>query len=335
MPQTFPHGYALLVGIGTTAYSPWSLPVTVKDMQAVRRVLTDPALCGYPDDDSHVRLLYDRAATRAAILDGLAWLKAQATADSEATAVVLYSGHGWLDQGTGRYYLIPHDVKPHDLPRSALAGEDFTAALREVKARRLLVVIDGCHAQGMATSKKAAKPLELPVGLAQVAPTEAKGLMEGLKHGEGRAVLTSSRGSQKSWVRSDGKLSVFTHHLLEALQGGGNRPGDTEVRLSNLMGHLGRSVPVSARQMHNAEQVPFFDTASEDFPVALLLGGKGLPAGGWEAAKSEAERAIHRVVNITASGERAAAVGKMTGGTVNTGDQGMPGVTARKKGHRG
>jgi hypothetical protein len=87
-------------------------------------------------------------------------------------------------------------VKPHDIAGSALAGEDFTAALREVKARRLLVVIDSCHAQGMAMSKDAAAPLDLPSGLAQTAATEGKGLLEALKQWEGRAVFTSSRGQQ-------------------------------------------------------------------------------------------------------------------------------------------
>jgi hypothetical protein len=66
MVQTFSHGYALLIGVGAAAYAPWSLPVTVKDVQAVRSVLTDPALCGYSDDDQHVRLLHDHSATRAA-----------------------------------------------------------------------------------------------------------------------------------------------------------------------------------------------------------------------------------------------------------------------------
>ena len=323
MAQTFPHAYALLVGIGTTAnYSPWSLPVTVSDVQAVRKVLTDPALCGYSDDNDHVQLLHDQAATRAAILDGLAWLKDRAAADPEATAVVYYSGHGWINQSNGRYYLIPHDVKPHNIPGSALLADDFTTALREVKARRLLVVIDSCHAQGMATSKESAALLDLPPGLSQAAATEGKGLLAALKQGEGRAVFTASRGHQLSWVRSDGSLSVFTHHLLEALQGAGNKPGDTEVRLSNLMGHLGRTVPATARQMHSADQVPFFDTASEDFPVALLKGGKGLPAGGWDEAKPAAEEAIRQVVNVVASGERAVAVGgSVTGGTIITGDR--------------
>jgi hypothetical protein len=84
----FPHGYALLVGVGATAHSPWSLPVTVKDVQAVLAVLTDPSLCGYPGDDKHVRLLHNHAATCAALLGGLAWLKDKAATDAEATAVV-------------------------------------------------------------------------------------------------------------------------------------------------------------------------------------------------------------------------------------------------------
>jgi uncharacterized caspase-like protein len=331
MSHTFSHGYALLIGVGEAVYTQWSLPVTVRDVQAVRAVLIDPALCGYPNDDKHVRLLRDQSATRAAILEGLAWLKDQAAADPEATAVVYYSGHGWLDQVSGHYYLVPHDVEPFDLQRSALAGEDFTRALREVRARRLLVIIDSCHAQGVATSKEAAQPVKLPSGLIQVAATECKGLLEALKRGEGRAVFTSSRGHQISWIRADGSLSVFTHHFLEALQGGGAKVGDTAVRLSDLMGHLSKTVPASAQQMHSAEQVPFFDTATEDFPVALLRGGKGLPGGGWEAAKPEAEAAIRRVINVVASGERSVAVGAMQGGVIMTGDQGDPGRSAGPK----
>ena len=75
MPNGFTHGYALLVGVGESAYPAWSLPVTVKDIQAIRSILIDPNLCAYPGDDRHIRLIHDKTATRAAILDGLAWLK--------------------------------------------------------------------------------------------------------------------------------------------------------------------------------------------------------------------------------------------------------------------
>jgi hypothetical protein len=94
--RQFAHGYALLIGVGEGAYAPWSLPVAVRDMQALQSVLTDPGLCGSPAD--HIRLLHDADATRQVILDGLAWLAGQAVADGDATAVVYFSGHGWLDE---------------------------------------------------------------------------------------------------------------------------------------------------------------------------------------------------------------------------------------------
>ncbi|WP_162495856.1 MULTISPECIES: transposase [Caldilinea] len=67
--------------------------------KALRGVLADPALCGYPAD--HIHLLHDEGATRQAILDGLAWLAEQAAADPDATAVVFYSGHGWREGARG------------------------------------------------------------------------------------------------------------------------------------------------------------------------------------------------------------------------------------------
>ena len=320
MPNAFTQGYALLVGVGESAYPAWSLPVTVKDIQAIRSILTDPNLCAYPGGDRHIRQIHDKTATKAAIVDGLAWLKAQAAADPDATAVVFYSGHGWLDQSTDQYYLIPHDVEPYDVANSALPAQEFRDALREIKAKRLLVMIDCCHAEGMAAAKKGPAAIKLPPGLVQTAPP--KGLVEQLKQGEGRAVFTSSRGQQLSWIRPDGSLSVYTHHLIEALQGAGNKPGDTVVHLSNLMNHLGKAVPESARTLYQAEQVPFFDTAAEDFAVAMLRGGKGLSQEGWEGVKQEAAETIRHVVNVLASGERAVAIGgNVSGGTIITGDQ--------------
>jgi hypothetical protein len=332
MTQRFNHGYALLIGVGSTKYPDWSLPVTVKDAQTLQRALTNPDLCAYPAGAEHVRLLHDGQATQAAILEGLAWLGERTTADPEATAVVYYSGHGWLDESTERYYLIPHDIRPFDIPGSALAAEAFTEGLRALPARRLLVIIDSCHAEGMATAKEPQSTDLPPAWQKRALP---KGLVAALKEGEGRAVFTASRGSQRSWVRPDGTLSLYTYHLLEALQGAGNRPGTQVVRVSNLMNHLGQAVPQSARTLCQAEQRPFFDTATEDFPIALLRGGKGLPAAGWQAVQPEAEATIETLYQATlhgdgaiAQGEGATAVGAggvhvggNVGGDVNTGER--------------
>ena len=58
MAETFNHGYALLIGVGESQYAKLSLPVTVKDTQAIYGVLTDRNLCGYPPEQ--IRVLNNR-----------------------------------------------------------------------------------------------------------------------------------------------------------------------------------------------------------------------------------------------------------------------------------
>ncbi|MEA5506693.1 caspase family protein [Halotia wernerae UHCC 0503] len=155
MSDKFTHGYALLIGVGESRYSPLSLPVTVKDTQTIYAALIDPELCAYCNDKEHIRVLNNRDATKKGILEELNWLKEKSANDHNATVFVYYSGHGLLDKNTQHYYLLQHDIKPNQLASSALAAETFTDALRQIKAERLLVVIDSCHAAGMATSKEA------------------------------------------------------------------------------------------------------------------------------------------------------------------------------------
>lgn len=167
----------------------------------------------------------------------------------------------------------------------------------------------------MATAKEPS--LELPPSVTPIAPP--KSLIDDLKQSAGRVVFTSSRGTQRSWIRPDGTMSLYTYHLIEALQGAGNQPGDTNVRVSNLMNYLGKTVPESAGRLCQADQTPFLDAAAEDFPVALIRGGKGLPAGGWEAIQLEAAETTRQIVQ--ALGKRRVAIGgHVSSSTIITGD---------------
>ncbi len=112
--------YALLIGVGKCKYSNWSLPVTVKDVQAIKSFLTKPDLCGYIDNENYLRVLCNEQATKQNILENLKWLQQQAKNDPDATILVYYSGHGWLDKSTQNYYLIPHDTSPVKRQKTAL-----------------------------------------------------------------------------------------------------------------------------------------------------------------------------------------------------------------------
>lgn len=307
MSHSFPHGYALLIGVGDCTDSRLSLPVSVKDVQALQQVLENPELCGYVKHN--LRSLHNQSATKQAILDGLAWLKLQAETDSEATVIVYYSGHGWLDNSDQGYYLLPHDLNPYAWKESAIAAEVFNAALHQIPAKRLLVILDCCHAQGMASAKDA---VLLPPHVTPTAPT--KGFFDRLAQGEGRVILLSSKGEQSSWIRNDRTMSIYTYHLIEALCGKANRSGETVVTVADIVKYLDQAVPNSAREEYQAEQQPWVSSETTNFEVALIQGGKGLSAEGGSSVEEQWG------VNLQAIDDRSVVAQNASGAAIVTGD---------------
>jgi len=72
---------------------------------------------------------------------------------------------------------------------------------------------------------------------------------------------------------------VFTYHLVEALTGHTGRPAWRDVTVTEVMEYVGRTVPVTARSQHGADQEPVFRYSGTSFPIALVLGGKGVEKG--------------------------------------------------------
>jgi len=289
MDALFRHGYALLIGVTDNAVDDLALPLVGKDIEALKQVLVDPQRCAYPC--GNVKTLQGKDATRAGILKGLAELEEQIGSDASgnATAVVYYSGHGWRDESADppEYFLLPYDLRENRYRSSALRAEDFGEAVDALRPRRLLVLLDCCHAGGMEVKGRPAVPSrfvksaiapDLLMGEGGAFPAGGKGLAE-LGEGAGRAVLSSSKGEQPSYFRRDGTMSIFTYHLIEALTGHAQpQQGATEVLVSDVMGHVSRMVPHTALAGYGVRQEPDY-LVSGNFPVALLLGGKGLGAG--------------------------------------------------------
>ena len=177
-------------------------------------------------------------------------------------------------------YLIPYDLNLRRMRSSAIRAADFADAVAQLTPRRLLVVLDCCHAAGMAVKQAAPAPFASAAIPPALFRTEAKSLAAGrLASGAGRAVLSSCQPGEHSYLRADGHMSIFTFHLIEALTGHAQPSGGApEVLVSDLASYLQRSVRQSARAQHGAEQNPVPQLAG-NFPVALVLGGDGLGKG--------------------------------------------------------
>ncbi len=257
----FTRGYALVIGIGA------DLPVTVNDATAVAGLLRDPQRCAYPPDQ--VWLLVGEEAHRQAILSALDRLAAEAS--PEATAIVYFSGHG-LE--TPEYYLLPYS---RELERgsaltpplhTAISGQLFTEKLRAIRARRLLVLLDCCHAGGQAEAK----------GWSAIKSPLPPSIAFELGRGSGRVVIASSRKDELSWVGNP--YSVFTGALLEGLAGYGAFEYDGYARVLDLAMYVGRVVPDRTRD----RQHPIIKVANleDNFAVAYYAGGGKEPQRlGW------------------------------------------------------
>lgn len=311
----FEHCYGLLIGVGEHATVPrLSLPVTVKDVTALHKTLLEPDLCAYPKD--HIKRLLNEEATNSAIIAGLNGLKAHAAADPQSTVLIYYSGHGWVSPD-GDYCLLTQDTTPGAVADTALRAATLNNVLRGIQAERVLIILDCCHAEGMAEAKDFEDLEEdLAKGIGQGAQATLS-LVQTLSQGTGRAVFCSSRGNEKSYFYRDETLSVFTYHFIEALQGAGHAPGETTVTIASLMKYVAAAVPATVERLYGKSQHPFFKFEGTDFPVALIWGGKGLPPGGWESVRPRAEEYLAKFtqpVTLTGSGaiargDRAKAIG--------------------------
>ena len=287
MSNSFENGYALLIAVDKCAVPGKDLPDVLKDVKALEAVLIHPQRCGYKA--ANVKVISGKDSTRKGIVDGLDWLQKKLKADKSgnATAVVYYTGHGHVQDK--RYYLIPCDATLERLNTRAIRAEDFAADITALKPKRLLVMLDCCHAAGIRAKSLAAKGAS--VNSVAIPPSlftqgeKTLGLKSGAKsfdklaQGAGRAVISSSQASELSWIRKDGAMSVFTYHVIEAFTGHAQpQDGAAEALVSDLMGHVSRRVPVTVKTERSEAQNPDF-IISGNFPVSLVLGGKGLGAG--------------------------------------------------------
>lgn len=248
----FAHGHALLVGVGG------DLPNTVDDARALHELLTDPERCAYPP--AQVALLAGPDATRPAILEGLGRLAEAARGDPEAVVTVYFSGHGVLSPES---YLLAHGYRLQQLAETAVTGAELSERLRAIGARRLLVLLDCCHAGGMAEVKGV-----------QIQPTSLPPELAALGAGGGRVLIASSRRDEVSYAGRP--YSVFTQALREALAGYGASESDGYAYVADVALYVGRKVP----ERTGGRQHPILKLARADnFPIAYYAGGAAEPKG--------------------------------------------------------
>ncbi|MEW5739997.1 MAG: caspase family protein [Myxococcota bacterium] len=215
--------FALVVGINEAGDERWrQLRFAQKDATDLGAVLADPTHGAYAD----VTVLTRREETTTqALRAAVKALAAKATKPDDI--IVLYlSAHGTLahdTRGQLQRYLVTSDAEFHRAAETALAVDEVLKLVNASASRRRVVVLATCHSGG----GKSALPDAVA---AELASLKGPSLLRPLEESS-RASIVLSASDWSEQAREDEGLQndVYTHFLIEALTGAGDRNGDGAV----------------------------------------------------------------------------------------------------------
>lgn len=259
--MTFNQGRALVIGVSSYQHVR-KLPVAVlNDAHDIAAVLSHPDLCAL--DPGNVTLLLDGDATLSGIRAALGNLSQACKADD--TVIIYFTGHGGIlgDGAKAATYLVPVDGNLMRYEHTMLSEAEFSRILKALSARRVLVILDACHAGGAVTLKGSVDEVE------EFTPGYTSKSLALLSEGAGRAVFASCAPSETSLVLGSARNSLFTTHLLEGLRGKGEPIGSQVVRIFNLFGYVAPKVQAES----GGKQSPNFKAdVDANFAVAMVEG---------------------------------------------------------------
>ena len=123
-------------------------------------------------------------------------------------------------------YLIPRNVQPESLRKTAFAMDELPGILARIPAERVVLLLDTSYS-GMAGGRTFAPPNARPRTLSDQ-------FLERFAKSRGRLVITASGPDEVALEPADLGHGLFTYYLLEGLSGKADRNGDGIVTVSEL-----------------------------------------------------------------------------------------------------
>ncbi|HXG94939.1 MAG TPA: caspase family protein [Blastocatellia bacterium] len=272
--------WAVLIGISRYKYGDQNvggyeiknLKNAADDAQAIYEFLRSEEGGGFPED--HIILLKDENATKAQVEAALAKLKQTRPDDF---FMLFIAAHGVLapqyDESAKKTvevpYFVMYDSDLRDMAHTGLPMETFQKAVREIPAKKGLVLSDTCHSAGVQLAGRGAD-----------ATTRANSILtERLKEADATGVGFLWAADQTEISFEYDNLSqgqgqgqgVFTYCVLEALRGNADADADGLVTFLELKNYVRDKVP----ELTNRQQHPGGNSTSVDtnyIPLSAVPG---------------------------------------------------------------
>ncbi|MFO7894528.1 MAG: caspase family protein [Longimicrobiales bacterium] len=253
--------WAVVIGIGD--YDDGLIPdldYADDDARAIHDFLRSDA--AGPFDEDHILLLTDEQATGAAMREAMFVFLQQA--DWDDLVVIYFAGHGAPDPNRpDNLYLFPVDTDIDALASTGFPMWDVKTALRrQISAERVVVIADACHSAGTGGSETDAQGN--PIG----------GSFDDLFTPSRRLTLTAADVNELSFedARWGGGHGVFTHHILQGLNGDADADGNGIVTFVEVASFVKGGVS----QATDGRQNPQYSGLGD---VPLAVAGAAAEAG--------------------------------------------------------
>ncbi|NET42885.1 GUN4 domain-containing protein [Okeania sp. SIO2B3] len=236
---------ALLVGISEYLPEFTALPSPVKDVEAMKEVLSNSEMGGF--DDIKVLKNSDRQQIEEAIYELFA------NRSQEDVLLFYFSGHGVTSQEGNLFLATPKSRKDtRGIVTPTFVGASFIQGeMDNSLSQRLVVIIDCCYS-GAFTKGMIAKGDENIDIQAELG-------------GKGRAILMSSSSGQVSYAPEGSELSIYTKYLVEGIKtGAADTDNNGKISADELHQYVSEKVKEESPAM-----IPQFAPVNDGYRIYL------------------------------------------------------------------
>ena len=246
--------HGLVIGIDRYADPRLNLGCAAADARALYELMIDPACGCFPRDQ--VTLLLDAAATMSAVLVALVRLGKQA--GEHDMVWICFAGHAAVEADDA--YWLTHDTDVNYLLATALDTDRISRALSKLATRRIVMLLDCCHAAATAFMANPTRDV--------VTARHAFGRFEG----RGTIALAAADRMERSVELSELGHGAFTHVLVEGLRGAADVDHDGVVTADEIWRYLRGKVTDASGRAGNPQTPVLIGTMTHD--LALTLSGR-------------------------------------------------------------
>lgn len=245
------------------------LPFSVKGAEAIRDFFArQKELKTTPFADIKIKPLHETDATRKAIRQSLADMVGVVNKDD--VVLLFFSGHGVVPFGQEMFYFLPVDAQTatlRDYRETGLNAAMLAEALREIPARRIVLIIDACQAGAAVESLAKVGDVKMNIelrreGLTKNSPQPAVGVY----------IVAAAAPLQYAQQISELGNSSLVVAILEGLKSH-MQTDERVIWIKDLVKYVGVRTPVISRQAdkstHPVVQNPLTQSIGSSFPIAV------------------------------------------------------------------